>query len=200
MKKAFTLIEIMLAIMILSILLLAINNIIANLKSTKDFLQNISKRENKNELFIKTLYYDILNSNSMTVKHSFNSDYDRIYINTQNSLYGLINPYVVWYVSKKNNSLIRVESPVKITLPNDRVFFADKFAENVKIFKIFSKNKKELIFFQAANKKPLYFEMINKNYEKATVSNETNNSNDRNSTNKDNNNQKSSSNSFLPTF
>jgi len=199
MKKAFTLIEIMLAIIILSILLLAINNIIANLKSTKDFLQNISNKEKKNELFIKTLYYDILNSNTMTVKHSFDSDYDRIYLNTKNSLYNLINPYVIWYVSKKNNSLIRVESPFKITLPSDRVFFADKFAENVKIFKIFSKNKKELIFIQAANKKPLYFEMINKNYEKATVSNDSNNSGDTNSTNK-NSNQNSSSNSFLPTF
>jgi len=199
MKKAFTLIEIMLAIMILAVLLLAINNIIANLKSTKDFLQNISNKEKKNELFIKTLYYDILNSNTMTVKHSFDSDYDRIYLNTKNSLYNLINPYVIWYVSKKNNSLIRVESPFKITLPSDRVFFADKFAENVKIFKIFSKNKKELIFVQTANKKPLYFEMINKNYEKATVSNDSNNSANANSTNK-NSNQNSSSNSFLPTF
>jgi hypothetical protein len=162
MKKSFTVIELILAVIILSILILAMNNIIINLKSTKNFLKNYLRKTNKSELLIKTLYYDILNATSIKVIHSINSDYDRVYLQTQNSLYHLIFPYVIWYVSKNKNTLIRIESPFKIKLPDENAFFLDKFQQNVKIFKIYKKNGKDLIFIEA--KKPFYFEMIDKDF------------------------------------
>jgi prepilin-type N-terminal cleavage/methylation domain-containing protein len=160
MKKAFTLIELMLAIIILSVLILAMNNIIVNLKSTKDFLSDILNKNNKNTLFIKTLYYDLLNATSIKVVHSVNKNYDRLYIQTDNTLYNLISPFVIWYVSKNKNTLIRIESPFNIKLPNENAFFLDKFKENVKMFKILRKNGKDLIFID--DKKAVYFEMVDK--------------------------------------
>jgi prepilin-type N-terminal cleavage/methylation domain-containing protein len=162
MKKSFTLIELILAIIIISILILAMNNIIINLKSTKDFLNKILQKNNSKELLIKTLYYDILNATSIKVIPSIDSDYDRVYLQTQNSLYHLIFPYVIWYVSKNKNTLIRIESPFKIKLPDENAFFLDKFQQNVKIFKIIRKNGKNLVFIEA--KKPIYFEMIDKDF------------------------------------
>jgi prepilin-type N-terminal cleavage/methylation domain-containing protein len=193
MKKAFTLIELMLAIIILSVLILAMNNIIVDLKSTKDFLKNYLNKENQNTLFIKTIYYDILNARSIKVIHSFNSDYDRLYLQTNNSLYNLISPYVIWCVSKNKNSLIRIESPFDIKLPNDNAFFLDKFKENVKMFKVFRKNGKDLVFVEY-NNKPVYFEMIDKDFR---FNNMENNST---KTSKTNSNSDTNSDSILPTF
>lgn len=195
MKKAFTLIELMLAIIILSILILAMNNIIVNLKSTRDFLNSYLKKENQNELFLKTLYYDILNATSIKVIHSFDSKYDRLYLHTNNSLYSLISPYVVWYVSKRKNALIRIESPFNIKLPNENAFFLDKFKENIKRFKIFRKNGKDLIFIDAA--RPIYFEMIDKYF---SFNLEKNSTASKNSTSNQSNTNPNSASTVLPTF
>jgi len=163
MKKAFTLIEIMIALMILSVLLLAMNGVIKSLKSTRSVLNNYYFTGKKNELLVKVLYEDILNASSMKIVHSKNSDYDRIYLTTSNSLYNLIYPNVLWYVSRNQNTLIRVESPFKIKLPNYKLFFLDKFTSNVSLFKIYKKKGKDLIVIKA--NKPVYFEMIDKDYE-----------------------------------
>jgi len=160
MKKAFTLIEIMLAIIILSILFLAINEVINNLKITYKTLTTLQKKEKQKELLIKTLYYDLINANSILIKHS-SKNFDEVYINTKNSLYRLINPYVIWYVSKKNNTLIRIENPKKITLPKYKTFFLDKFNENTKLFKIYKNKDKFLVFI---DKK--YFEFLGKDVKK----------------------------------
>lgn len=197
MKKAFTLIELMIAVIILSILILTMNNIIVNLKSTKDFLKRYLQKQDKNELLVKTFYYDILNATSIKIIHSINSNYDRLYLQTNNSLYRLIMPYVVWYVSKNKNSLIRIESPFKIKLLNENVFFLDKFKENVKIFRIFKKGGKDLIFIK--DKKPIYFEMIDKDLGQKIDKNSTTSNNNSTSNNLIKNNQ-NSNNTDLPTF
>jgi prepilin-type N-terminal cleavage/methylation domain-containing protein len=197
MKKAFTLIELMIAVIILSILILTMNNIIVNLKSTKDFLKRYLQKQDKNELLVKTFYYDILNATSIKIIHSINSNYDRLYLQTNNSLYRLIEPYVVWYVSKNKNALIRIESPFEIKLPNENAFFLDKFKENVKIFRIFKKGGKDLIFIKA--KKPIYFEMIDKDLGQKVDKNLTKENNNSTSNNLNKNNQ-NSNNTDLPTF
>ena len=156
MKKSFTLIEIMIALMIVSILFLAMNGLISNLKITKKVLDRKYFNEKRKELLIKVLYNDILNATSFRILHSRNSNYDRLYLTTSNSLYNLINPNVLWYVSKNKNTLIRVESPFKIVLPNYKLFFLDKFLDGVKIFKIYSKKSKYLVVLKL--KKAFYFE------------------------------------------
>ncbi len=157
MKKSFTLIEIIISIMILSILFLAMSGVIKNLKITKEILEKNFLKSSKKELMIKTLYYDLLNAKSIKIVHSLNFDYDRIYLITSNSLYHLIYPNVLWYVSKNKNTLIRIESPYKITLPNTNLFFADKFEQKVKIFKIYKHKNKFLVFIKS--NKSLYFEI-----------------------------------------
>ena len=158
MKKSFTLIEIIISVMILSVLFFAMSGVLKNLKITKEILEKNFAKSSQKELMIKTLYYDLLNAESLKIIHSQNSDYDRIYLRTSNSLYHLIYPNVLWYVSKNKNSLIRVESPYKIRLPNDNLFFMDKFEHKVKIFKIYKNKNKILLFIKT--KKPFYFEII----------------------------------------
>ena len=160
MKNSFTLIEILLSLMILSILFLAMNGVIKGVKVSEKRLNSYFDSSKNEEVLIKTLYLDIINSTSIKIIHSKNIDYDRIYLITSNSLYNLIYPNVLWYVSKKQNSLIRVESPKKIVLPSDNLFFLDKFKSNVKLFKIYKKGGKDLVILKA--KKALYFEILDK--------------------------------------
>ena len=127
------------------------SGVLKNLKITKEILEKNFVKSSQKELMIKTLYYDLLNAQSVKIVHSPNSDFDRVYIVTSNSLYRLIYPDVLWYVSKNKNSLIRVESPYKIRLPNENLFFMDKFEQKVRIFKIYKNQNKILVFIKSDN-------------------------------------------------
>ncbi len=158
MKKSFTLIELLLSTLILSILFLAMSNVINQFKGTKNTLKTLYLKSNKNSLLIKTLYYDLLNAKTVKIENSPYKNYIRLYLQTKNSLYNFEMPYVIWYVSKNKNTLIRIENKNKIILPQRNAFFIDKFAKNVKIFKIYKKNDKLFIYLQI--NKPIFFEMI----------------------------------------
>jgi len=149
MKKSFTLIEVLISVLILSFVFLAMDNILQMLKRTDDTLR--SRVENLNEYMIKTLYYDLINAREVNVT-SKSRDIDEIDIKTRNSLYEIPEPYVRWKVYK--GMLIRIESPVPIT--SDKEYYTlDNFAKNVKIFKIYRKDEKYLVF---VNKK--FFEFL----------------------------------------
>jgi hypothetical protein len=135
----------------------ALSEMIKNLNITKDILQNKIKNELNEQKILKVLYYDILNAVSLNIEKSPNPDFIRLYLQTTNSLYGYCKSYVVWYVSKKDNSLIRAENRDVITLPDNNLYYLDKFAQNVKIFKIYKNNGKYFIYLEAG--KPIYFEM-----------------------------------------
>jgi len=151
MKKSFTLIELLLSILIFSVLILAMSNFINQVRNSQKFIEKYSKNNN---YLLKVLYYDLLNSTNIKIINTKNPNYDRLLLKTSNSLYNLINPYVVWYIS--NNSLIRIED-YNISLPG---FFPyiDKFDSKVQIFKIYKKNEK--IFVYIKGKKKLFFEII----------------------------------------
>ena len=159
MKKSFTLIEILISIIIVSILFLAMSNVINQFKGTKNTLKNEYLKNIQQSLITKVLYYDLLNAKSIKIINSKYKNFIQLYLQTKNSLYHFDMPYVVWYVSKNNNTLMRIENKNKIKLPNNNAFFIDKFTNNIKIFKIYKKQDKLFIYLQI-DKKPLFFEMV----------------------------------------
>jgi len=154
MKKSFTLIEIMVSIVIFSLLVLLMSKVLVTLNISLKSLENMYKEKSLEDYFIKTIYRDILEKRFIKIDNN-NKNYSIIYIQTTNSLYKIPAPYVVWYVSKKNNSIIRLESSQKIILPTSKGY-VDKFLDNVKIFKIYQKNGKFLVFLKA--NKEIFFE------------------------------------------
>ncbi|HIE35440.1 MAG TPA: prepilin-type N-terminal cleavage/methylation domain-containing protein [Campylobacterales bacterium] len=153
MKRGFTLIEVLLAIAILSLLFLAMSSVLANIKmSTTIFAKKYQKDK---DYLVKVLYYDLLNSKSIKILKTVNPDIDRLIIKTSNSLYKLINPTVIWYISKHKNSLIRIEGFKSFPFESE---FIDKFDENVEIFKIY--NKKNRYFIYIKGKKKVAFEIF----------------------------------------
>jgi len=161
MKKSFTLIELIISIAIFAILFLAMSNVLVGLKNSKTTLSNLYKQNQKKDYLIKTLYYDILNADSIKIIHTKYPNYDRVLLKTKNSLYNLDTPNIAWFVSKKNNTLIRMENRNDINFSKPLFSpFIDTFQINTKIFKIYRKNGKDLIFIKS--KKPIIFEMIDK--------------------------------------
>ncbi|WP_456480666.1 type II secretion system protein [Nautilia sp.] len=156
MKKSFTLIELLISVVILSILFLALSNVISYSKNSGGVLEKRYEKQLKFDLYMKVLYYDLLNGGEINVTGS--GDYSVVKIRTSNSLHFIPEPYVVWYVSKKHNTLMRLESPEVVNLlklPPD--YYLDKFVQNVKIFKIYVKDGKYFIYMD--NGRPIYFEM-----------------------------------------
>jgi prepilin-type N-terminal cleavage/methylation domain-containing protein len=156
MKKSFTLIEILISIAILSVLFLALSNVISYLSNSSLFIKHKYQHTENSDRFLKVLYYDLLDADYINIKQSKN--YSFVKMRTTNSLYRIPKPYVIWYVSKNGNSLMRLESPKDVNLSVEReYYYLDKFAQNVKIFKIYQKNGGYFVYFD--NKKPIYYEM-----------------------------------------
>ena len=151
MKKSFTLLEVLISITISMFIFLAIFNIINSLKTTNKVLKK--KLLNKNDLLVKTLYYDILNSKRIAVLKTDNPDFNRLYLFTSNSLYGYDRVFVTWVAVGKN--LVRIESKDVINIPGTYQNL-DRFAKDVKIFRIYKNKDKFFIFIRT--KKDIYFE------------------------------------------
>jgi hypothetical protein len=133
-----------------------LSGVVKNMNISKNMLQNTLNNEHYKKLALKVLYYDILNAKYINL--SQRGDYTVVYMQTTDSLHNMPAPYVVWYVSKTGNTLMRMEMPKKVTfLSNARNYYLDKFAQNVKIFKIYRYFYKYFVYIDDG--KPIYFEM-----------------------------------------
>jgi len=151
MKKAFSLIEVLISIILFGIVYLTITNILSYLKSSNSFLKDFYYNFDKNEKILKTLYLDLLKASSIKIVKK-NKNSSTLYITTNNSLYNLSYVYVVWYVNK--GRLIRVESLNKRLLPLDKIGYMYDFGE-VKIFRVFRNKNRFFVFYK--NDKSFYF-------------------------------------------
>ena len=162
-KKAFTLIEVIISVMLLGLISLFVMSTISQTKKNNKFFEHLAKEESKIEKLIEVLYDDIYLSKIMSIKSY--KHYSVVTLKTRNSIYGIKEPYVSWLVLKKNNTLTRLESAKKISLPIKQEFknytFIDRGVQNCKNFSInLSKNKKNvLVFMEQSNKKPVIFEV-----------------------------------------
>jgi len=148
MRKAFTLIELLISIMILSILMLFLYKSYAGLnRSNKIIAKEIQKIQNY-QLIKKTLYMDF----SLALKNSvmiLNQDRknDVVFMQSSHSLHRRINPYIAYIL--KDKKLYRLESlkPYKeYPLAADTEFVSDYLAE-VKSFRVYASNGKAKNFY-----------------------------------------------------
>jgi prepilin-type N-terminal cleavage/methylation domain-containing protein len=159
MKKAFTLIEILIATMLLSIVLLSLYSVLDVQRRSVGIIKASLDNSLKQDKIIMTLYNDIYKSDgNFTLKKG---ERDTLCINaTTNSLYGLGIAKVCWLVLKDGDSLTRIEG-VDYKLPlkfEDRVE-ADIVAKGVKLFDIYydKKSGNILALLQEAKKEPYSF-------------------------------------------
>ena len=143
MRKAFTLIELMISIVILSILMLFLYKSYSGLnKSNKVFSDEVAK-VSKIQLLKKVIYLDY----SLAIKNDVNGSIvqvlnqekneDVIFMQTSNSIHGRVNPYVAYIV--KEGKLYRLESLKRFReypLEADSEFVVDALGD-VRIFRVY---------------------------------------------------------------
>ena len=157
MKKAFTLIELLISIVILSILMLFLYKSYANLnKSNQSISREIQKVQRIQEIK-KTLYMDfnLAFKGSIEILHQDKST-DILFMQTRYSLHKRVNPYVAYIF--KDKKLYRLESLrvyKEYPLSSKADFVSDYVAE-VKSFRVYkSKKSSYLIDLRVSNKEEL---------------------------------------------
>jgi len=148
MRKAFTLIEVMISIIILSILMIFLYRSYADLNNSNTRLQKQVQKIQKFEKIKKTLYLDLSVAMKSSVKILNQSKReDVVFMQTKHSVHKRINPYVAYIVKEKK--LYRLESlkPFKeYPLTADSEFVADELGE-VKTFRLYrSKDPKNEVY------------------------------------------------------
>jgi len=159
MKKAFTLIEVLLATVLLSIVLLGLYQVLDVQRRSVGIIKKSLDDSIKQDKVILTLYNDIYKSDgNFSIKKG---ERDSLCIQaTTNSLYGLGVAKVCWLVLKEGDSLARIEGfGYKLPLKFEDRVEADIVAKNVKLFDIYydKKSGNILALLQEGKKEPYSF-------------------------------------------
>ncbi len=163
-QKAFTLLEVLISITLLTFVLLALYKSTdlmraSNLQLFHHLIDSKSTAKAGETLYKDLMYAD--HNITITTRDKFN----RINIfNTTHSLYGLSHAKVVWLVYKNENTLLRVEGGAyTLPLKNDERVEIDVIAKNMELFKAYRSKKKDklLVLMQLKGKEPQVFMVQN---------------------------------------
>ncbi len=157
LRRAFTLIEILIATALLSIVLIGLYGALDTQRRSVDIIKNSLEKSIDHDRVIMVLYNDILKSDgNITLKKG---ERDTVCIeSTRNSLYGLGRAKVCWLVLKDGDILTRVEgNGYSLPLGMEDTVEVNKVLKGVKIFDITRKDDKILAVIQEARKKPYSF-------------------------------------------
>jgi len=101
-KKAFTLLEVLISIMLLSLVLMALYRSADILRASNKNLFHHLEHSSDAMKGARTLYIDLLQADgNITIDSKEKKFYKIIINNTQNSLYGLYHAKVIWLVYKE---------------------------------------------------------------------------------------------------
>jgi len=151
-KGAFTLIEILISITLLSLVLMALYKSSDLLQRSNQhlyaYLQDIDAAVRGSQM----LYLDLLQSDgNLTITHKEKA-FDRLTIQkTTHSLYGAEEVKVMWVVYKEKKTLLRIEGrEYQLPLKERQGVEINSIAENLKFFKLYRGKKPEnlLVVFQ----------------------------------------------------
>ncbi len=146
MRKAFTLIELMISIVLISIIMLFLYKSYSQLNHSNKTLELESAKIKKEELLKKTLYLDFTLAMSVKIINQDKRE-DVVFLQTRNSIHKRVNPYVAYIFKKKQ--LYRLESlrPFKeYPLSVDSEYVTDALGD-CEIFRVYkSKNSKKDVF------------------------------------------------------
>ena len=156
-KKAFTLIEMLISIAILVTVVGFFVFFIADTR-IKIAIQANTKEEIREQSAIKNILYNDLALSKERPQIVDGTTFKILYLQTDNSLYGVGRPYVAWAVLS-DNKLVRYESAYKFALPitteNQNTIFAHVALKECGKFVVFPSkdNKTFAVFIESGNTK-----------------------------------------------
>ena len=145
-RNAFTLVEVLISITLLSLVLMALYK---SADILRDSNMRLFKHLEKSSNTLKgsnTLYMDLMHADyNITVVTD--EKFHRLSIeNTTNSLYGQGAVKVTWLVTKEDNSLLRIEGgKYSMPLRSEEHVEVDFISKNMKMFKVYKSKKRDKI-------------------------------------------------------
>jgi len=137
MRAAFTLIELMVSILILSLMMLFLYKSYAGLNKSNAFYAAEVEKISMQERIKKVLYLDITQAKSIAIQNQSTTE-DVIFMQTTHSVHRRTHPYVAYIL--KNKKLYRLESLkafVEYPLAADSEFVADELGD-VELFRLYA--------------------------------------------------------------
>ena len=159
-QKAFTIVEVLISITLLSLVLMALYKSADLMRSSNLHLFNYLQRASTTLQGSTTLYKDLIHADH-NITINTEEKFHRLTIsNTSHSLYGLAQAKVVWLVYKTDKMLLRVEGgQYSIPLKNEERVEIDVIAKNLELFKVYKSKKKDkvLAMIQIVGQDPQIF-------------------------------------------
>jgi len=159
LRSAFTLIEMLIAVSILSIMMLYLYKTYATLNISNANLKGEVSKIQKIQKIKKIIYLDftlaIFNPKGMVMINNREKNEDFVVLQSSHSLHRRVNPYITYIV--KNKKLYRLESMKRFTtheLSSDAKFDVDEIGE-VKSFRIYKTTKKTQSYLVAISFKSM---------------------------------------------
>ncbi|MCH9740707.1 MAG: prepilin-type N-terminal cleavage/methylation domain-containing protein [Epsilonproteobacteria bacterium] len=142
-KGAFTLLEVLISIMLLSLVLMALYKSSEILRASNKHLYHHLEHASDSIKGSQILYMDMLQSDGNLSINSEKEFHHLIIQKTKHSLYGLEQAKVVWIVYKEGNTLLRAEgSDYQLPLKTEQYVEIDPILTDIELFKLY-KNKKD---------------------------------------------------------
>jgi prepilin-type N-terminal cleavage/methylation domain-containing protein len=145
-KSAFTLIEVLISITLLSLVLMALYKSADILRNSNMHLFRYLEKSTHALKGSKTLYMDLMHSDH-NISINTEEKFHRLTINsTTHSIHGLSLAKVVWLVYKEDNTLLRLEGgKYNMPLKSEERVEVDVIAKNIELFRIYKSKKKNKI-------------------------------------------------------
>jgi len=156
-RQAFTLIEVLISVALLSIVMMGLYSALSMQRGSNRHLFAYLTKAVEDDKVIMMLYKDIMYSDgNLTIKKG---EFDRLCIHdTGNSLYGLSRTKVCWLVEKEENQLLRVEgNRYTVPLKYENKVAIDQTMKHMTLFDITRKKGEILVMLQAAGGEPYSF-------------------------------------------
>jgi len=156
-RGAFTLLEVLISIALLSLVLLALYSSLGMLRSSNSQLFEHLKKAQDEKRATQTLFLDIAGSyGKIDIKRD---DFSRFCIEKSvNSLYNLSSAKICWIVSKDKKSLIRTEgNGYKLPIESEERVAVDIVMKSMEIFQVYYNNISILVVMKQVGKEPISF-------------------------------------------